>query len=231
MRKLLNPLTRTNRPQKFDDWRKSVSNIARLKENEDFISQETLTYETFDKTSGLSISESSETDSVFKKSKGKIPRKQIDFILTLRAGEYCATLTKGDAGDLYRRFIFDIKDEFIRLVFRWGKSVDTRVEFTTAISKLPFVQALNGKEQGRVYAKYTNQVYLNLQDVELEAQAYKKKHGIAKREVAKHYFKKDGLLDLEKIEAKLATIIDFTKPASESELDKIFEQFFDSLSE
>ena len=136
----------------------------------------------------------------------------MDYILTLRAGEYCATLTKGDSGDLYRRFIFDIKDEFIRLVFRWGKSVDTRIEFTNAIAKLPFVEALDKKEQGRIYAAFTNLVYLNLQDVEMEAKAYKKKHGIAKKEIAKHYFKKDGLLDLEKIENKLATIIEFTKP-------------------
>lgn len=156
---------------------------------------------------------------------------EVDYILTLRAGEYCATLTKGDAGDLYRRFIFDIKDEFIRLVFRWGKSVDTRIEFTTAISELPFVQALTKEEQGRIYAKYTNLVYVNLQDVEMTAEEYKKKHGIAKREFAKHYFKRDGLLDLEKIESKLAAIIEFNKPESDEELYGMFEKFFDSLEE
>ena len=126
-------MTKNNTPQKFDNWWKSVSNISRLKEGEDFVLQETITYETFDKSSDLSISGISEMDSKSKKKSGKIPRQEKDYILTLRAGEYCATLTKGDAGDLYRRFIFDIKDEFIRLVFRWGKSVDTRVAFTTAI--------------------------------------------------------------------------------------------------
>jgi len=119
LRKLLTPLTRTEKPQKFDDWRKSVSNIARLKNEEDFIRQEIVEYETFDKKGSSSISEISEMDSKPKKKSGVIPRVKVDYILTLRAGEYCATLTKGDAGDLYRRFIFDIKDEFIRLVFRW----------------------------------------------------------------------------------------------------------------
>ena len=149
----------------------------------------------------------------------------------MRAGEYCATLTKGDAGDLYRRFIFDIKDEFIRLVFRWGKSLSTRIEFTTAIGNLPFVKTLDPKEQGRLFAKFTNLVYLNLQDVEMTAQEYKTRHGVAQRQIAKHYFKKDGLLDLEKIESKLATIIEFLRPVSEPDLDRLFEQFFSSLSE
>lgn len=229
--KLLNPLTKSNKAQKFDDWRKSVSNIARLKEQEDYVRQEIVKYETFDKTDVLSISEISETDKMPKKKSGKIPRKQVDYILTLRAGEYCATLTKGDSGDLYRRFIFDIKDEFIRLVFRWGKSVDTRQKFTTAISKLNFVKALPNKEQGRIYAKFTNTVYENLKDVEMEAKAYKKKHGITKKEIAKHYFNKDGLLDLEEIENNLAAIIGYTSPKSEVELTTVFERFFDSLSQ
>ena len=108
--------------------------------------------------------------------------------------------------------------------------MDTRAEFTNAISKLPFVITLNGKEKGRLYAKFTNLVYLNLQDVELDAQAYKKKHGLAKREIAKHYFKKDGLLDLEKIESKLAAIIEFNQPSSEIELDELFEKFFNTLA-
>jgi hypothetical protein len=33
---LLNPLTRTGKSQKFDDWWSSVSNTARLKENIDY---------------------------------------------------------------------------------------------------------------------------------------------------------------------------------------------------
>lgn len=52
----------------------------------------------------------------------------------------------------------------------------------------------------------------------MTAEEYKEKHGIAKREIAKHYFKQDGLLNLEKIESKLATIIDFTAPQNEEEL-------------
>ena len=190
-----------------------------------------MTYETFDKKADLSISGISETDSLSKKKSGKIPRMAIDFILTLRAGEYCATLTKGDAGDLYRRFIFDIKDEFIRLVFRRGKSVDTRVKFTTTISKLPFVQQLSKEEQGRIYAKFTNAIYLQLQDIELTAAEYKKKHGIAKKEIAKHYFKKDGLLDLEAIETKLSNVIEYAKPRGERELERVFKEVFESIEE
>ncbi len=105
------------------------------------------------------------------------------------------------------------------------------MEFTTAISNLPFVKALEAEEQGRLYAKFTNIVYQQLQDVEMTAKEYKQKHGIAKKEIAKHYFKKDGLLDLEKIETKLATIIDFTKPDSVNNLKKLFNQFFSTLSE
>lgn len=229
--KLLNPLTKNNTPQRFINWRTSVSNISRLKEGEDYIIQETVTYETFDKKEELSWTEISVHDKKRRKVSGKIPVREVDYILTLRAGEYCATLTKGDSGDLYRRFIFDIKDEFIRLVFRWGKSIDSRIKFTTAISKLPFVQAMENKEQGKIYARFTNLVYEQLQDVEMTATDYKEKYGIAKREIAKHYFKKDGLLDLEELEKSLGTIISYTKPQSESELKDVFEKFFDSLQE
>ncbi len=65
----------------------------------------------------------------------------------------------------------------------------------------------------------------------MDAKTYKKKHGIAKKEVAKHYFKKDGLLDLEKVESKLATIIEFAIPTSEMDLEELFERFFRSLLE
>lgn len=109
--------------------------------------------------------------------------------------------------------------------------MDTRVKFTKAISKLPFIQDLSPKEQGRIYAKFTNLVYLNLEDIEMTAKDYKEKHGISKREIAKHYFKKDGLLDLEQIETQLSAIINFNKPDSEPELEAMFEQFFVSLSE
>lgn len=42
LRKLLTPLTRTGKEQRFDDWWKSVSNIARLKESEDYVKEEVL---------------------------------------------------------------------------------------------------------------------------------------------------------------------------------------------
>jgi len=227
--KLLEPLTRTGNPQPFREWRESVSNISRLKEKEDFIQTETIT-----KVKTTTFAWRGKSQQAKKGrwgDRGFVPVKEIDYILTLRAGEYCATLTKGDAGDLYRRFIFDIKDEFIRLVFRWGKSIDTRIEFTNSISKLDFVQALKKKQQGELYAKFTNKVYQELQDVELTAEDYKKKHGISKREIAKHYFNKDGLLNLEKVESKLATIIDYAKPNNEKKLENTFDKFFDSLEE
>ena len=96
---------------------------------------------------------------------------------------------------------------------------------------MTFIKALDNKEQKRLYAKYTNVVYQNLQDVEMDAKAYKKKHGITKKEIAKHYFKKDGLLDLEEIENNLSAIIGYISPKSEGELDKVFEKFFDSIAE
>jgi len=65
----------------------------------------------------------------------------------------------------------------------------------------------------------------------MDAKAYKEKYGISKKEVAKHYFKKDGLLDLEQIEIQLATIIKFNEPSSEKELEELFTKFFRSLSE
>ena len=52
--KLLNPLTRSNKEQRFLDWWKSVTNIARLKDGEDYVIQETITSETFDKQKELS---------------------------------------------------------------------------------------------------------------------------------------------------------------------------------
>lgn len=109
--------------------------------------------------------------------------------------------------------------------------MDTRIEFTNAIAKLSFVMALPKEEQRKIYAHFTNVVYLNLQDIEMEAKEYKKRHGISKKEIAKHYFKKDGLLDLEKIENKLATIIDYIKPQSADGLSELFSNFFESLSE
>ncbi len=232
LRKLLEPLSRSGKKQAFREWRESVSNMARLKENEDIMKIEKINTIKAVKTDRLTWRGISQhVKSQFKSDKYRwvIPIREVDYVLTLRAGEYCATLTKWDAGDLYRRFIFDIKEEFIRLVFRWGKSIDTRVKFTTSISGLSFMQSLNKKEQSKLYAYFTNLVYKELQDVEMTSKQYKQKHWISKREVAKHYFKQDGLLDLEEIENKLATIIDYINPDNKDELEKVFLKFFDSL--
>jgi len=114
--KLLNPLSRTWKPQAFREWWESVSNLSRLKENTDYERKEKVEKQVKSTTWG-------------KSQVGNRPVKKIDYILTLRAWEYCAVLTKWDSWDLYRRFIFDIKDEFLRLVFRKWKSIETRNEF------------------------------------------------------------------------------------------------------
>lgn len=46
--------------------------------------------------------------------------------------------------------------------------------------------------------------------------------------VEKHYFKKDGLLDLEKIEQKLANIIEYKKPNSRSELETLIRTYLNN---
>ena len=94
-----------------------------------------------------------------------IPVKEIDYILTLRAWEYCAVLTKWDSWDLYRRFIFDIKDEFLRLVFRKWKSIETRNDFTKSIWELDFMKELKQqekKEYWNIYWEMTNLIYIEL---------------------------------------------------------------------
>ncbi|MBS8121880.1 antA/AntB antirepressor family protein [Candidatus Vampirococcus lugosii] len=151
--KLLNPLTKNGTNQTFEKWWNSVSNTARLKENIDFEKKEETEIQAKSTTS----------------QKGEVgirPVKKIDYILTLRAGEYFAVLTKGDSGDLYRRFIFDIKDEFLRLVFRYGKSIETRSDFTKSIGDLDFMKKLkieNKKsEMGNIYGEMTNLIYLEL---------------------------------------------------------------------
>ena len=63
----------------------------------------------------------------------------------------------------------------------------------------------------------------------MTAKEYKQKHGIAKREFAKHYFNSDGLFDLEKFEQKLANVIEYLKPDSDGELQAIFEKVFSDL--
>lgn len=139
--KLLNPLTKNWKIQKFDDWWKSVSNTARLKDNIDFERKEKIEIQAKFATSGIS-------------EVGNRPVKKVDYILTLRAWEYCAVLTKWDSGDLYRRFIFDIKDEFLRLVFRKWKSIETRSEFTKSIWELSFMKKLKEKNSKELWSIY-----------------------------------------------------------------------------
>ena len=75
--KLLHPLTKTGKNQKFDDWWKSVSNTARLKNNIDYERKEEVEIQAKYTTSGIS-------------EVGNRPVKKVDYILTLRAWEYCA---------------------------------------------------------------------------------------------------------------------------------------------
>jgi len=238
--KLLNPLTKSWNIQKFDDWRQSVSNISRLKENIDYQKIEIISIKTdisensetsksgLDKTS-YDISENSET------SKNKSWRwwkrssywiKEIDYILTLRAWEYCAVLTKWDSWDLYRRFIFDIKDEFLRLVFRYWKSIETRSEFTKSIWDLDFVKKFkisDPKELSSIYWEMTNLIYLEL--FGLRATEFKEINNIDRKYFAKDFFTKDWLFDLEKLENKLATIISYIQPKNKEELKDLIINF------
>jgi hypothetical protein len=228
--KLLNPLTKTWNNQKFDDWWISVSNLSRLKENIDYKRSEIIIKLALNKPS-FDISEISETsnDSL---SKGRWWKrdsywtKEVDYILTLRAWEYCAVLTKWDSWDLYRRFIFDIKDEFLRLVFREWKSIETRNEFTKSIGNLDFMKQLkekNPKEVWTVYWEVTNLIYLELFGV--KAIEYKENNNISKKYFAKDFFTKDWLLDLEKLENKLAVIIEFLEPKTKDDLKKVIVDF------
>ncbi|MDD2871420.1 MAG: hypothetical protein PHS49_05505 [Candidatus Gracilibacteria bacterium] len=207
--KLLNPLTKNLTNQTFEKWWLSVSNTAGLKDNIDYEKREELDIQAKSTTS----------------QKGEVgirPVKKIDFILTLRAGEYCAVLTKGDSGDLYRRFIFDIKDEFLRLVFRQGRSIETRNEFTKSIGELEFMKKLkelDPKEVGGVYGEMTNLIYLELFGV--TALEFKEVNNISKKYFAKDFFTKDGLFDLEKVENKLAVIISYLEPKTRDDLKKV----------
>ena len=69
--KLLNPLTKGDKEQRFDDWWESVSNISRLKLNEDYIEQNIVTSQKYDDTYDLSITENSVNDTIEKKKKVK----------------------------------------------------------------------------------------------------------------------------------------------------------------
>lgn len=136
--KLLNPLTRSWNSQPFREWWESVSNLSRLKENKDYEIREEIIFKDVSNKANFVWRENSqrsklltnqenlriwENSQILKKTKFRwvIPIKDKDYILTLRAWEYCAVLTKWNSWDLYRRFIFDIKDEFLRLVFREWK--------------------------------------------------------------------------------------------------------------
>lgn len=213
--KLLNPLTKTSTTQKFDDWWKSVSNTARLKEDRDYQRKEVIEMQAKSTTS-----ENSEVE--------KRPVKKVDFILTLRAWEYCAVLTKWDSWDLYRRFIFDIKDEFLRLVFRYWKSLETRNEFTKSIWDLEFMKKLkeeNPKDVWGVYWEMTNLIYLELFGV--TALEYKELNDINKKHFAKDFFTKDWLFDLEKVENKLAAVIWYIQPNNRDWLKDLIIDFLD----
>jgi hypothetical protein len=84
LHKLLDPLTKTWKKQKFDDWWISVSNTARLKEDIDYERKEEIELQAKSPTSEIS-------------EMGIRPVKKVDYILTLRAWEYCAVLTKWDS--------------------------------------------------------------------------------------------------------------------------------------
>lgn len=211
--KLLKPLTKTGNTQQFNDWWESVSNIARLKENID--------YERIEEIEIQAKSTTLEFSKVEKR-----PVKKVDYILTLRAWEYCAVLTKWDSWDLYRRFIFDIKDEFIRLVFRFWKSIESRNDFTNSIWNLDFMKELkeiNPKDYSNIYWEMTNVVYLELYGV--KAFEFKEKNKIPVKDIAKHYFDKNWLFDLEKVENKLAWIIEFNNPKNKEDLKKLIQNF------
>lgn len=228
--KLLNPLTKTWKVQKFDDWWKSVSNTARLKENRDFELKEIIT-KVRNKKPSFDLSENSETsENSWNKGRGWNRdfywKKEIDYILTLRAWEYCAVLTKWDSWDLYRRFIFDIKDEFLRLVFRRWKSIETRNEFTKSIWDLGFMKKLkdeNPSEMWNIFWEMTNLIYLELFWV--KAIEYKEINKIEKEYFAKDFFTKDWLFDLEKLENKLAAVIWYLQPKDRNWLKDLIKDF------
>lgn len=229
--KLLNPLTRTWKEQPFREWWESVSNLARLKEGRDYEVKEVISKIPLDKQS-FDLWEKSQT-SKDSENKGRWWKresywiKEIDYILTLRAWEYSAVLTKWDSWDLYRRFIFDIKDEFLRLVFRKWKSIDTRNEFTKSISELEFMKELKQKEKfetiSNIYWEITNLIYLELFWV--KAIEYKEKNDIAKEYFAKDFFTKDWLFDLEKVENKLSAVIGYIQPKTRDDLRSLIIDF------
>ncbi len=223
--KLLAPLTRTWNPQPFREWWNSVSNLSRLEEDRDFEKKEEIILR---KTERKPTSAWGEKPQQAKRwwDTWSIPVKEIDYILTLRAWEYCAVLTKGDSWDLYRRFIFDIKDEFLRLVFRKWKSIETRSEFTKSIWDLEFMKLLreeNKKSYWSIYWEMTNLIYLELFGV--KAIEYKEMNNIDKKYFAKDFFTKDWLFDLEKLENKLSVVIWYLQPENKGALKELIKDF------
>lgn len=239
--KLLKPLTRSWKPQAFREWWESVSNLSRLKDNIDYEKKEVIKkIATSQKSQTSKDGLNKEEFAIWEKSqtskdtlnKGQwwkrdfYGTKEIDYILTLRAWEYCAVLTKWDSGDLYRRFIFDIKDEFLRLVFRNWKSIETRSEFTQSIWELSFIKELkerNKQEVWNVYGEMTNLIYLELFWV--KAIEYKEENDIPNKYFAKDFFTKDWLLDLEKIENKLWAVIWYIQPEDRGKLGELIRDF------
>lgn len=224
--KLLDPQTRTWKTQKFDDWWQSVSNTARLKEDEDYEKIESIEKIKNEKGT-FDLSENSETSKVpLNKgrwwSRGNYWIKQIDYILTLRAWEYCAVLTKWDSWDLYRKFIFDIKDEFIRLVFRFWKSIESRTKFTKSIWNLDWMKSQE-KKWGVIYWEMTKLLYLTIYGV--KASEFKSQNHLPKKEIARHYFTKDGLFNLEELENDLWVIIKYEKPKDRDALKELIQNF------
>ena len=219
--KLLNPLTRTWKNQEFREWWESVSNLSRLKDNIDYEKREVTVLKSIKDKPSFAWREKSQKAKQWWNT-WFIPIREIDFILTLRAWEYCAVLTKWDSWDLYRRFIFDIKDEFLRLVFRQWRSIETRNEFTKSIWELEFMKKLkeqDPKEVWWVYWEMTNLIYLELFWV--TALEYKEVNNISKKYFAKDFFTKDWLFDLEKVENKLAVIISYLEPKIREDLKNV----------
>ncbi len=212
-------------PQPFREWWESVSNLSRLKENTDYERKEEIEIQDISNKPSFAWREKSQEAKKWW-NKWKIPIKKIDYILTLRAWEYCAVLTKWDSWDLYRRFIFHIKDEFLRLVFRRWKSIETRSEFTKSIWDLSFMKLLkeeNKKEIWNIYWEMTNLIYLEL--FWIKAIEYKQQNDIPNKYFAKDFFTKDWLLDLEKIENKLWAVIWYIQPETKEKLRELIIDF------
>lgn len=156
-----------------------------------------------------------------------IEQKKLIIFLLWELENTPAVLTKWDSWDLYRRFIFDIKDEFLRLVFRQWKSIETRNEFTKSIWELEFMKELKAQDKretiSNVFGEVTNLIYMELFGV--KAIEYKASNNIPESYFAKDFFTKDGLFDLEKLENKLAVIIEYLSPKTRDDLKSLIVDF------